>query len=130
MLWPMPLRDLPSVDALVRRLAAADLPRSLVTECARAAIAEARDEMSEGRESDPLQIAQRLVEHLIARRPRSVINATGVLLHTNLGRAPLAPEAAQAAWSAATSYGNLEFDLVTGKRGGRVRVRRASWPSP
>jgi L-seryl-tRNA(Ser) seleniumtransferase len=124
MLWPMPLRDLPSVDALVRRLAAADLPRSLVTECARAAIAEARDEMSEGRESDPLQIAQRLVEHLIARRPRSVINATGVLLHTNLGRAPLAPEAAQAAWSAATSYGNLEFDLVTGKRGGRSAYAR------
>ncbi len=124
MLCSMPLRDLPSVDALVRSLPATGLPRSLVIECARTAIAEAREQMNEGRDSDPYAIAQRLVEHLFARRPRSVINATGVLLHTNLGRAPLAPEAAEAARSAATSYGNLEFDLVTGKRGGRSGYAR------
>ena len=124
MLWPMPIRDLPSVDALVRSLPAPDLPRSLVIECARTAIAEAREQIGQGHEGDPLAIAGRLVEHLVARRPRSVINATGVLLHTNLGRAPLAPEAAEAAQLAATSYGNLEFDLVTGKRGGRSGYAR------
>ena len=120
MLFSMPLRDLPSVDALVRSLPATDLPRPLVIECARAAVAEAREQMNEGRDSDPHAIALRLVSHLAAQRPRSVINATGVLLHTNLGRAPLAPEAAEAARSAATSYGNLEFDLTTGTRGGRA----------
>jgi L-seryl-tRNA(Ser) seleniumtransferase len=116
----MPLRDLPSVDALVRSLPATGLPRSLIIECARTAIAEAREQITLGNDGDPLAIAQRLVEHLHARRPRSVINATGVLLHTNLGRAPLAGEAAEAALSAATSYGNVEFDLVTGNRGGRA----------
>lgn len=120
MLCPMPLRDLPSVDALVRSLPNFDLPRSLVIECARTAIAEAREQISQGSTGDAHEIAQRLIEHLSSRRPRSVINATGVLLHTNLGRAPLAQEAAEAARTAATSYGNLEFDLVTGKRGGRA----------
>ncbi len=120
MLWSVPLRDLPSVDALVRSLPATALPRSLIIECARTAIAEARAEIGLGHDADPQAIAERLVEHLNAGRPRSVINATGVLLHTNLGRAPLAEEAADAARAAATSYGNVEFDLVTGKRGGRA----------
>ena len=120
----MPLRDLPSVDALVRSLPATGLPRSLVIESARTAIAEAREQISLGNDGDPQAIARRMVEHLDAGRPRSVINATGVLLHTNLGRAPLAGEAAEAALSAATSYGNLEFDLVTGNRGGRAGYAR------
>ena len=124
MLCSMPLRDLPSVDALVRSLPATSLPRSLVIECARTAISEAREQISQGKEGDPHAVARRLVEHLHARRPRSVINATGVLLHTNLGRAPLAREAAEAALAAATSYGNVEFDLVTGNRGGRAGYTR------
>jgi len=124
MLFPMPLRDLPSVDALVRSLPATGLPRSLVIECARTAVSEAREQISQGNAADPQAIARRLVEHLHARRPRSVINATGVLLHTNLGRAPLAAEAADAALEAATAYGNVEFDLVTGNRGGRAGYAR------
>lgn len=116
----MPLRDLPSVDALVRSLPATTVPRPLIIECARAAIAQARESLEAGRESDPHEIARRLVVRLEASRPRSVINGTGVLLHTNLGRAPLAPEAADAARSAGTSYGNVEFDLTTGGRGGRA----------
>ncbi len=68
---------------------------------------------------DPAQLAEADLEDLARLRPRNVINATGVLLHTNLGRAPLALVAAEAALEHATGYGNLEFDLASGDRGGR-----------
>ncbi len=58
---------------------------------------------------------------------RQVINATGIILHTNLGRAPLAEAAAQAAYRAARSYVNLEVDLTTGKRSSRQEVVRKLW---
>ena len=64
--------------------------------------------------------AMRLASALLATRQRPVINATGVILHTNLGRAPLDPAAATAAMAAATGYTNLELDLDTGARGGRT----------
>jgi L-seryl-tRNA(Ser) seleniumtransferase len=57
---------------------------------------------------------------LSTNRIRRVINATGIVLHTNLGRAPLAPSAAEAVAEVASGYSNVELDLKTGKRGGRI----------
>ena len=91
----------PSVDALARSLADRDLPHALLVEAARAAIA-AGDPDSAGSRAD--DIAAALL--------RPVINATGVLLHTNLGRAPLGA-------APAGGYANLELDLRTGQRGSR-----------
>jgi L-seryl-tRNA(Ser) seleniumtransferase len=91
----------PSVDALARSLADRDLPHALLVDAARAAIA-AGDPDSAGRRAD--DIAAALL--------RPVINATGVLLHTNLGRAPLGA-------AHPGGYANLELDLRTGQRGSR-----------
>jgi L-seryl-tRNA(Ser) seleniumtransferase len=113
------LRHLPSVDALVRELAS-PLPASIITEIARRSIDEARERLTAGEEADARSLADARLSKLERTRPHRIINATGVLLHTNLGRAPLAAPAAEAARSAATGYGNLEFDLSTGRRGGRA----------
>jgi L-seryl-tRNA(Ser) seleniumtransferase len=112
---------LPSVDQLVRKMSEIDLPRSLITDVARAAINDARTRGSNGGpEVDPEIAARDALTRLQASRPRAVLNATGVLLHTNLGRAPLAPAAAEAAREAAVGYGNVELDLGTGGRGQRA----------
>ncbi len=116
----MTVRDLPSVDALADDLAVTGLPRVLLVETARHAIATARAALLDGAAADAGEMARREAASLSRRRPQRVINATGVLLHTNLGRAPLHPDAAALAAAAATGYGALELDLATGRRGGRA----------
>ncbi len=111
----MRLRDLPSVDELARE---ADDP--LAVDAARRVIDRAREEIEAG--ADPGDLAARLREELAdARRPRlrRVLNATGVVIHTNLGRAPLAEEALARVVDAARGYSNLEYDLAEGARGSR-----------
>ncbi len=115
----MTLRDLPGVDALAEDLAATGLPHALRVETARHAIAEARRRLREGEPADAAALAGEEAGRLARQRPGAVINATGVLLHTNLGRAPVAPAAADAAREAAAHYAPVEFDLATGRRGGR-----------
>jgi L-seryl-tRNA(Ser) seleniumtransferase len=111
----MELRDLPSVDELARE--AAD---PLAVEAARAVLTRAREEIHAG--VDPGDLATRLREELAAARAprlRRAINATGVIVHTNLGRAPLATEALDRVREAAKGYSNLEYDLHGGTRGSR-----------
>ncbi len=116
----MQLRDLPSVDRLARAVSHRDLPRGIVVEVCRQAVEEARHRLAErGDASDPRAEAQARIDRLARSRPTSVINATGVLLHTNLGRAPLAEGAADVAADVAVHYTNLEMDLAAGRRGGR-----------
>jgi L-seryl-tRNA(Ser) seleniumtransferase len=108
------LRDLPSVDELAR---AADDP--LAVDAARVVLERAREEIRAG--AEPGDLATRLHEELArlrAPRLRRVVNATGVLVHTNLGRAPL-PESALARLAEAGGYSNLEYDLREGSRGSR-----------
>jgi L-seryl-tRNA(Ser) seleniumtransferase len=109
------LRDLPSVDELARRL-----EDPLAIEAARTVIERAREEIRAG--ADPGDHTARLHEELrVARTPslRRVLNATGVIVHTNLGRAPLAEEAIAQVVETARGYSNLELDLREGVRGSR-----------
>ena len=111
----MELRDLPSVDELAR-----DVADPLAVDAARVVIERAREEIRLG--ADPGDLAARLRAELArARRPRlrRVLNATGVVVHTNLGRAPLAEEALARVVETARGYSNLEYDLAEGARGSR-----------
>jgi L-seryl-tRNA(Ser) seleniumtransferase len=104
----------PSVDVLASRLSSTGLPRALLVSLAREAIHEARSS-----EADAEAIARRSADAVARTRPHRLVNATGVLLHTNLGRAPIGTAAAEAAGAAAIAPTPLEFDLATGSRGGR-----------
>jgi L-seryl-tRNA(Ser) seleniumtransferase len=109
------LRDLPSVDELARGI---DDP--LAVDAARRVLDQAREEIRAGAEPGDLTLRLRAeLEH--ERRPRlqRVLNATGVIVHTNLGRAPLAAEAIARVEEVARGYSNLEYDLSSGARGSR-----------
>src|SRR2546427_10312678 len=111
----MELRDLPSVDELARGV---DDP--LAVDAARSVLSRAREEIRAG--ADPGDLGARLEEELGAARAfrlRRVLNATGVLIHTNLGRAPLAEAAIERLRQTAAGYSNLEYDLAAGERGSR-----------
>jgi len=116
------LRRLPSVERLA--VSAKGHPRHLATAAARAEVDALRTRLLAGEDVEPDPEALR---DAVARRAsqlergslRPVINATGVVLHTNLGRAPLARQAAEATARIARGYSNLEYDLEAGKRGSR-----------
>ncbi|HET9283163.1 MAG TPA: L-seryl-tRNA(Sec) selenium transferase [Candidatus Angelobacter sp.] len=132
-------RLLPSVDELLK---SADLSSLLaqegqpaVTESIRAVVAELRDEINTGTlaAQDSVQLAVVSLPQAVARHLhralefslKPVINATGVILHTNLGRAPLAESAIKHIAEIAGRYSNLEFDIAAGERGKRdVHVER------
>jgi L-seryl-tRNA(Ser) seleniumtransferase len=122
------LRSLPSVDQLLRRLLAhaevREVPRARLLAVARAVIGVERDRLRHqgGPAADPTVLEGRAVE--AARRAagfslRPVLNATGVVLHTNLGRALLSRLAQERLASVAGAYSNLELELATKTRGSR-----------
>jgi L-seryl-tRNA(Ser) seleniumtransferase len=132
-------RLLPSVDELLKSAALAELlgreGQPSVTESVRAVLASVREEISSGTlgtqptvELAVAHLPQAVIRHLSSAMEFSlkpVINATGVILHTNLGRAPLAESAIRRIAEVAGGYSNLEFDIAAGERGKRdVHVER------
>jgi len=120
-------RKLPAVDALLRQptlaLLSAHYSQEQTTSAIRAVLAQAREQIRAGAMAPTLDqltatIAQQVAAHeLPSLRP--VINATGVIVHTNLGRAPLSQGAIDAVAAVAAGYSNLEYDLAAGERGSR-----------
>ena len=131
-----PFRNLPAVSAVLDQpvLAAARAahPADAVTAAVRAELAAVRSRLAAGEAVDGVASAEGLaaaaadrLERAAAPRLRTVINATGIILHTNLGRSPLHEAAARAAYEAGRGYLNLELDLDTGKRSSRQDAVRA-----
>ena len=125
------LRQIPSVDELLRLPRMAKLlnriPRELLLDVAREVQASLRAEITGEKgvsvipviPADLEDVIAREVERILSRTLQPVINATGVVLHTNLGRAPLAPAIIDELRHTALGYSNLEYDLEAGKRGKR-----------
>lgn len=121
------LRSLPSVDALLKSKDCIALVRRhgrrLVTHAVRAAIGKGREALLAGKpapdEQSLVVLVSSIVNSIAGVSLRRVINATGVVLHTNLGRAVLGDEAAKDLAGVITGYCNVEFDCAAGKRGSR-----------
>jgi L-seryl-tRNA(Ser) seleniumtransferase len=121
-----PRRELPSVDRLAASVAEGrrELPAWATLEASRRVLGQERERLAGSSEAAPersILVERAVLEatHLARPHPSRVVNATGIVLHTNLGRAPLAPGAAAAVAAVATGYGDLELDLPSGRRGNR-----------
>ena len=112
-------RAIPSVTKVLDSLGKIDLPRPVVVTIVRQELSRirAKGEIPEFRSI--VDLVRGSLEQLRASRLQPVINGTGIVIHTNVGRAPLAPEAVQALKEVGSAYSNLEYDLVTGERGRR-----------
>jgi L-seryl-tRNA(Ser) seleniumtransferase len=130
-----PYRTLPSVNDILEcapiRELGKDHAHDLIVAAIRRELEWLRQRLNEGEtvdgKAEAASVAARVVQRLgreLRPRLRSVINATGIVLHTNLGRAPIAEEAAKAAYEAARGYLNLELDLETGERSSRQNAIR------
>ncbi|MGH2620309.1 MAG: L-seryl-tRNA(Sec) selenium transferase [Anaerolineales bacterium] len=123
----MSLRDLPSVDRLMQLEAVeglvVDFGRSLTVEAVRESLEAARAAVRSGQATpQPTELVSQTrarLENWLAPTLRPLINATGVIIHTNLGRAPLSLTARRAVQEVAAGYSSLEFDLPRGQRGNR-----------
>lgn len=122
------LRAIPKMDELLREplLQVQEVPAPLLRETLRAVLETLRQDILEGRVPEELPSREALCREALERaaeeaRPslRPVINATGVVLHTNLGRACLSQRAAQAAYAVARGYSTLEYNVEEGCRGSR-----------
>jgi L-seryl-tRNA(Ser) seleniumtransferase len=124
------LRHLPSIDRLLQepetQALLVDFGRSLTVDALRAALESAREQLLSGTSPQAPSATQLIssaraeLVKLIAPTLHPVINATGVIIHTNLGRAPLSDEAMDAIQAVAPSYSTLEYDPAAGERGSRT----------
>ena len=114
------LRAIPAVEKVLQALATVDMPRPAIVALVRRELALLRD----GKEIPPFEEVVRRIstalDSLRRGRIQPVINGTGILVHTNLGRSPLGPTVIETLTQIAANYNNLEYDLSGGERGGRA----------
>jgi len=115
---PKHLRGIPSVEKMIQALGDVGMPRPLAVSRVRHGLAALRRQKTIPSQEAILEQLRESLARFRESRLQPVINATGILIHTNLGRAPLAGPVIEAV-TAAAGYTNLEFDLAAGERGSR-----------
>jgi L-seryl-tRNA(Ser) seleniumtransferase len=114
------LRAIPSVEKILQALGDSGLPRPIVLGVVRRELGKLRKQKSVPAFDAVVASVRNSLRELHVSRIRPLINATGILIHTNFGRAPLGTEAVSALTKIGSSYSNLEYDLISGTRGGRA----------
>jgi L-seryl-tRNA(Ser) seleniumtransferase len=114
------LRAIPAVEKVLQALGDAGLPRPMVVEVVRRELATLRKAKSVPEFDAVLDVMRAALLDLRSSRIRPLINGTGILIHTNFGRAPLGSHVIEALTSVGANYNNLEYGLSGGKRGGRA----------
>jgi L-seryl-tRNA(Ser) seleniumtransferase len=112
-------RQIPAVSKILEALGHSDLPRPFVVEIVRRKLSQIRASSVAPEFDSIVADLRRSLDELRASRLQSVINGTGIVIHTNFGRAPLPREAVDALNEIGAAYSNLEYDLAKGERGGR-----------
>ena len=112
-------REIPAVNTVLESLAQMDLPRPLVVDLVRRELAQIRRGKKIPEPGAIVDLVRVEIEKLRASRVQPVINGTGIVVHTNLGRSPLPQGAGEVLRNVASSYNNIELDLATGDRGDR-----------
>jgi L-seryl-tRNA(Ser) seleniumtransferase len=118
-LKPRSRREIPAVNKVLDALGKYDLPRPLVVDLVRRELSKLRSNGEIPEFGSTVERLHRSLELLRASRLQQIINGTGIVIHTNFGRAPIAPETIRALAEIGTGYSNLEYDLATGERGHR-----------
>ena len=112
-------RQIPAVSKILDALGHSDLPRPFVVEIVRRKLSQIRASRAVSEFEAIVADVRRSLDEFRASRLQSVINGTGIVIHTNFGRAPLSSEAMHALNEIGAAYSNLEYDLAKGERGGR-----------
>ena len=116
---PRSRREIPAVNKVLDALGEYGLPRPLVVDLVRRELSKIRSNSEIAEFESTVERLRRSLELLRASRLQQVINGTGIVIHTNFGRAPIAPEAICALTEIGSGYSNLEYELATGERGHR-----------
>jgi L-seryl-tRNA(Ser) seleniumtransferase len=116
---PRSRREIPAVNKVLDALGEYELPRPLVVDQVRQELSNLRSNSEVPEFESTIENIHQSLELLGANRLQPVVNGTGIVIHTNFGRAPLAPEAIRALAEIGSSYSNLEYDLGRGDRGHR-----------
>jgi L-seryl-tRNA(Ser) seleniumtransferase len=112
-------REIPAVNKVLDALGDCNLPRPLVVDLIRRELSQIRSKREVPEFESTIERVRRSLQALRTGRLQPVINGTGVVIHTNFGRAPLASDAIRALTEIGSAYSNLEYDLGTGERGHR-----------
>src|SRR5947208_14372911 len=113
-------RKIPSVDKVVGEIGDCDLPRHVVVEVVRHELGSLRREKRIPNFSGVMSRIRTAIDALQLAKIQPVINGTGIVIHTNFGRAPLGPALIESLTAIGSGYTNLEYDLTSGERGHRA----------